>query len=129
MKRIFLVICILLTACIAVFAQQAERTTSAQVKENASQFLSQTKSNSEEFDTTLADLYARNTSNSDTANFNQLKKDIERLEATINSETGKISTSLDAGAKVNPELFQRVERLMNQHKSKMRELEAFTKQK
>ena len=129
MKRISLTICILFAVSIAVFAQQAARPTTAQTKDEATQYLGQVKSNADEHDTTLADLYARNTSNNDAANYRQLKADIEKLEATINSESAKVRVSLDAGAKVNPELFQRLERMIAQHKSKMRELEAFTKQK
>jgi peptidoglycan hydrolase CwlO-like protein len=126
MKRIFLTIAIL-TVSAAVFAQQTgERPSSAQTKEDAGRFLDQTKTNASTFEETLADLNARNSGNNDTAVFNQLKADIEKLEASINTEQGRIRSSLDAGARVSPELFQRVQRLMNQHKQKMAELEAFT---
>jgi len=129
MKRISLTICILLAACIAVSAQQAQsqRPTSAETRQTATQFLGQTKTSSDQFKETQADLNARNVSNHDTATFNKLKADIERLESQINTEQGRIRASLDADAKVSPDLFQRVDRLINQHDAKVRELEAFTK--
>jgi Ni/Co efflux regulator RcnB len=127
MKRLLLAI-ILLAVCITVFAQQSgERPTSAQTKESAARLLEQSRTNASQFESTQADLSARNNGNNDTAVFNQLKADIERLESSITTEQGRIRASLDAGARVSPELFQRVQRLINQHKQKMAELEAFSR--
>jgi hypothetical protein len=126
MKR-FLLVNILLAVCITVFAQQAgtARPTSAQTREAASRLLDQTRTNASQYESTQADLTARNTGNNDAVVFNQLKADIERLESTITTEQGRISASLDAGARVSPELLQRIERLMSQHRQKMAQLEAF----
>ena len=127
MKR-FLAVLILLAAGITVFAQGTERPTSAQTKQNASQYLDQGRSNSEQYDSTFADLNARNKSNNDTAAFNQLKADIEKLDVAIAKEQNDIKAKLDSGVRVSPEVFQRLQRLMNQHNGKLAELEAFTKQ-
>jgi hypothetical protein len=128
MKRFLLVNVLLLAACITVFAQRAgDRPTSSQTKEEATRLLNQSRTNASQFESTFADLNARNSSNNDAVTYNQLKADIERLESAINTEQGRIRASLDAGARVSPELFQRVQRLMNQHKQKMAELEAFTR--
>jgi hypothetical protein len=127
MKRFLLVNILLLAVCITVFAQQAgttARRTSSQTREDAGRFLDQARSNASQFESTQADLNARNTSNNDAVAFNRLKAEIERLEDTINTEQGRISASLDAGARVSPELLQRIERLMSQHRARMVELEA-----
>jgi Skp family chaperone for outer membrane proteins len=130
MKKFILVNILLLAAGITVFAQQSgERPTSAQTRENAARLLQQTRTNASQFESTYNDLNSRNSSNNDSVVFNQLKADIERLEASINTEQGRIRATLDSGSRVSPEIFQRVQRLMNQHRQKMTELEAFSNDK
>ncbi|MDR2923731.1 MAG: hypothetical protein LBU85_10390 [Treponema sp.] len=131
MKRI-LVVVVLLTTSIAVFAQQANtqrasgRPTTDQTKENARQYLEQGKSNSSQFDTMQSNLNARNAGNDAARNFNQLKAEIERLEASIVSEQNKISATLEKGLKVSRETLDNVQRLIDKHKEKLAELESFS---
>ena len=131
MKRILLAAIILFVAGITVHAQQtasqggATRPTSSQIKQNAQQLTTQSKTNSSQFESTQADLNARNTSNSDAATFARLTREIERLETLISEEQTKIRTSLDNGSRLAPELFSRVQRLIDQHKAKIAELDAF----
>ena len=129
MKRIFVVV-ILLATSIAVFAQQANRTstrpTSDQTRENAKQYLEQARSASQKYNETQSDLNARNVGNDDERRFNQIKAEIERLEVLIATEQYKISTTLDKGVKVSRETLDNVSRLLDQHKQKLAELEAFS---
>jgi hypothetical protein len=129
MKQIYLAIAIFLAVAVAAFAQQTgtERPTSAQTREAASRLLDQTKRNASQFESTQADLTARNTGNNDAVVFSRLKADIERLESTITTEQNRISASIDAGMRVSPELLERIQRLMDQHKQKTEQLEAFTR--
>jgi uncharacterized protein HemX len=130
MKRIFLVV-ILLTAGIAVFAQQANtrttnRPTSQQTKDSAKQYLETAKASATKYDATQSDLNARNVSNDDERHFNQLKAELERLEAAIVAEQNKISSTLEKGIKVSRETLDNVQRMLDQHKQKVAELEAFS---
>ena len=129
MKRFLLASVILLMTGIAVFAQQAgaaNRPTSSEVKTNATQYLNEGKSNASQFDTVQGNLNERNASNKDAFTFNQLKDEISKLESSITEEQNKLSASLDRGMKINEESFSRVQRLIDQHKAKLAELEAFT---
>ena len=127
MKRISLVTIILLVISVAVFAQQAGGPPqTAEVMSSAQQTLSQGKTNSSQFESTLADLKARNTSNLNADTYNRLKSEIEQLEFQINVEQTRIRSRLDRGTKVNPAMFDRVQRLIDQHKAKLDELERFT---
>jgi len=126
MKRIFVVV-ILLATSMAVFAQaKSTRPTSEQTRDNAKQFLDQGKTNATQFDSMQANLNARNTANDDTRNFNQLKTEIERLEASIVAEQNKISATLEKGLKVSRETLDNVQRLLDKHKDKLAELEKFS---
>jgi peptidoglycan hydrolase CwlO-like protein len=126
-KRISLVTIILLVISVAVFAQQAGGPPqTAEVMSSAQQTLSQGKTNSSQFESTLADLKARNTSNLNADTYNRLKSEIEQLEFQINVEQTRIRSRLDRGTKVNPAMFDRVQRLIDQHKAKLDELERFT---
>jgi len=127
MKRIFVVV-ILLATSMAVFAQQTRSTrpTSDQTRDNAKQFLDQGKTNATQFDSMQANLNTRNTANDDTRNFNQLRTEIERLEASIVAEQNKISTTLEKGLKVSRETLDNVQRLIDKHKEKLAELEKFS---
>jgi uncharacterized small protein (DUF1192 family) len=123
---------ILLATGIAVFAQQAnsQRTTnrpsSQQTRDNAKEYLEQAKAASQKYDSTQADLNARNVGNDDERRFNQLKAEIERLEAQIVAEQNKISTTLERGVKVSRETLDNVARMLDQHKQKLAELESFS---
>jgi hypothetical protein len=131
MKRIFMVV-ILLATGIAVFAQQANtqrttnRPTSQQTKDSAKQYLEQVKSSATKYDTVQTDLNTRNVSNDDERHYNQLKAEIERLEAAIVAEQNKISTTLEKGVKVSRETLDNVQRMLDKHKEKVAELETFT---
>ena len=132
MKGIFLTVAILFAASLTVFAQQqtgaigaTSRPTSAQTRDTASQFLNQAKSNSTQFDTNQSDLNTRNTANSDSHAFDTLKKEIERLETQITDEQNRSANNLNGGAKLNQESLDRIQRLLDQHKAKIAELEAF----
>ena len=127
MKRISLITVILLVISVAVFAQQAGGPPqTADTMQNAQQTLSQGKTNSTQFETTLNDLKTRNTSNLNADTYNRLKNEIEQLEFQINVEQTRIRSRLDRGTKVNPAMFDRVQRLIDQHKDKLSELERFT---
>jgi len=132
MKRIFMVV-ILLATGIAVFAQQANTTpkttnrpTSQQTRDSAKQYLDQAKASSAKYDTTQSDLNARNVSNDDERHFNQIKAEIERLEAQIVAEQNKISSTLEKGVKVSRETLDNVQRMLDKHKEKLAELESFS---
>jgi len=132
MKRIFMVVVLLATG-IAVFAQQtsAQRTTnrptSEQTKDSAKQFLDQGKTNASQFDSMQASLNTRNIGNDDERRFNQMKAEIERLEAQIVAEQNKISATLERGIKVSRETLDNVQRLLDRHKERLAELESFSK--
>jgi len=125
MKRVLLAIVVLLAAGVAVYAQTP---TSAETRQNAQAHLNQSRSNSAQFEQTLADLYARNSGNTDSAVFNQLRMEIDRLEASITTEQNRIRVALDNGNRVNPEMFNRVQRLIDRHGARLAELEAFIAQ-
>jgi len=131
MKRIFMVV-ILLATSIAVFAQQAANTqrtsrpTSEQTKDAAKQYLQQGQAQATQFDAVQASLNARNVGNDDARNFNQIKAEIERLEASIVAEQNKISATLEKGIKVSRETLDNVQRLLDKHKEKLAELQAFS---
>jgi len=126
MKRIFVVV-ILLATSMTVFAQtRSTRPTSEQTRDNAKQFLEQGKTNATQFDTMQSTLNSRNIGNEDARNFNQIKTEIERLEAAIVAEQNKISATLEKGLKVSSETLDNVQRLIDKHKEKLAELEKFS---
>jgi hypothetical protein len=128
MKRIILAAVILLFTCIMVYAQQAQGgspPSSSQTRQTSQQYLSQARSNSTQFESMLADLTARNAGNRDMETFNRIKAEIDRLEASINIEESRMRTNLDNGRKVDPEMLNRIQRLIDQHKAKLAELESF----
>ena len=127
MKRILLATLILLVAGITVYAQQGGSSlpSSGETKQNAQQYLSQAKSNSSQFESTQADLNARNVGNKDLDTFTRLRTEIDRLESMIKIEQARIDANLGSGNKLDVELFNRVQRLIDQHKTKIAELEVF----
>jgi hypothetical protein len=132
MKGIFLTVAILFAASVTVFAQQqpgaigaTNRPTSAQTRDSASQLLNQAKSNSSQFDTNQSDLNTRNAANADSNTFDNLRKEIQSLERQITEEQNRSANNLNQGAKLNQESLDRIQRLVDQHKAKIAELEAF----
>ena len=126
MKRILLTIVILLVAGSIVYAQQASSPpTSAQTKQNAQQYLGQARTNSSQYESGLNDLIARNISNKDAATFNRLRSEIDRLEEQIKKEETQMGATLDRGSKVSSEALNRIQRLVDQHKAKLAELDSF----
>jgi uncharacterized protein HemX len=130
MKRIFMVV-ILLATGIAVFAQQSNsrttnRPSSDQTRQNARQYLEQARNASQKYDAAQSDLNARNVGNDDERRFNQIKAELERLEAAIVAEQNKISNTLEKGIKVSPEVLENVQKMLEKHKQKVEELEAFS---
>ena len=127
MKRISLITIILLVISMAVFAQQAGGPPqTSETMQAAQQTLTQGRTNSSQFESTLNDLKTRNTSNLNADTYNRLKSELDQLEFQINAEQTRIRARLDKGTKVNPAMFDRVQRLMDQHKAKLAELERFT---
>jgi TolA-binding protein len=128
MKRILLVTLMLLFAGIILFAQQAGGTslpTTAQTKQNAQQLLTQARSNSSQFESVLTSLKAQNTSNNDADTYRRLKVQIDQLEARINKEQSQMQARLDQGFKVSNSIVDQIQRLIEQHKAAMAEMEAF----
>ena len=126
MKKFLLTIVILFVAgSFVLYAQQASPPSSAQTKQNAQQYLGQGKTNSSQFETTLNDLIARNKSNKDAATYNRLRSEIDRLEEQIKKEETQMGVSLDRGTKVSADSLNKIQRLVDQHKAKLAELESF----
>jgi hypothetical protein len=133
MKAIIFTIAIIFAVSTTVIAQQqpgalgaTNRPTSSQVRDDANQFLNQSRSNSSQFETNQADLNTRNTANSDSITFERLKNEIEKLESSISEEQTRSATSLNSGTKVNQQSLDRIQRLIDQHSAKVAELDAFT---
>ena len=133
MKRFLLVVTILFLANAMVFSQQqsgalgtSSRPTSAQTRDTASQLLNQSKSNSSQFDTNQAELNTRNTANTDARTFDKLRSEIDKLESQIRDEQTRSAANLNRGARMDQQSLDRIQRLMDQHKAKIAELETFT---
>jgi len=127
MKRVLLAVVVFILAG-ALYAQQASTGSipnSSQTKQTAQQFSSQAKNNSSQFETGLADLTARNTSNKDLETFNRIKREIDDLESKINEEQIKIRSSLDRGQMTTQKVLDRLDRMIKQHKEKIAELDSF----
>ena len=129
MKRIFMVV-ILSAASITVFAQQTNRIsnypTPEQNRENMKQYVELGKSRASQLGERQAELNARNAGNDDERRFNQLKTEIERLEASIRAEQFNISSTLEKGLKVSRETLDNVQRMIDKHKEKLAELETLS---
>jgi len=125
MRRVFLAISVFFVVSVVAHAQVLS---SAETRQNAQERLNQGRSSATQFEETLADLNARNAGNTDSATFNQLRSDIDRLEVSINTEQTRIRNALDSGTRVSPELFNRVQRLMDRHAGMLAQLEAFIAQ-
>jgi len=97
----------------------------AQVRQSAQQFLTQSRANLAQFEATLNELRGISSGNRDQIIFNQLRSEILNLESIIVSEEGKLTATINRGGNVSPMLIDRVEVLINRHRAKVGELEAF----
>ena len=126
MKRIFLVIVILLLAGTTVFAQtRREFQSSAQVTQNAQQLLTQGRASLSEYESVLAQLIAANRGNADAETFYRIRAEMERIESLIKQEEERITAATQSGSRVSNEIINRIERLIEQHRRNLAELEAF----
>jgi predicted nucleic acid-binding Zn-ribbon protein len=128
MKRVLLITIMLLSIGIMVYAQQADGSslpTSAETKQNAQQVLTQARTNSSEFESILASLRLQNTSNSDADSYRKLKLNIDQLELRIKKEEAQIQGLLDKGQRVSSTMMDEIQRLIDQHKTAMAEMESF----
>jgi peptidoglycan hydrolase CwlO-like protein len=128
MKRILLVTIMLLFVGIIVFAQQAGASslpTSAQTKQSAQQSLTEAKTNSSQFESTLDSLKTQITSNNNAATYRRLKGDIDRLEAQIKNAQANMQGEINLGHSVNARYVDDLQQLIDKHKAAMAELEAF----
>jgi len=128
MKRTLLVTIMLLFAGLILYAQQAggsSQPSSAQIKQSAQQTLTQGKTNSSQFGSTLDTLKALNTSNNDAAVYNRLKEQIDQLETRIKKEQTQMQSRLDQGVKVSSVVVDQIQRLIDQYNAKLAELERF----
>jgi predicted nucleic acid-binding Zn-ribbon protein len=129
MKRTLFVTIMLLTIGMMVYAQQqaggSSLPTTADTKQSAQQVLSQAKTNSSQFETILASLREQNTSNGDADAYRKLKLNIDQLELRIKKEQTQIQALLDKGQKVSPTMIDDIQRLIDQHKAAMTEMENF----
>jgi molecular chaperone GrpE (heat shock protein) len=118
----------LLFVGIIVFAQQAGGSslpTSTQTKQNAQQTLNDAKASSTQFESTLSALRLQNLSNSEADTYKRLKAQIEQLEARILREQARIQAALDQGQKIATSTLDEIQKLIDQHKSAMAEMERF----
>jgi len=128
MKRILLVTIMLLFVGMIVFAQQAGGSslpTSTQTKQTAQQTLNEAKTNSTQFESTLGALRTQNTSNNDADAYRRLKGQIDQLDARITREQARIQAALDQGQKIATSTLDEIQKLIDQHKSAMAEMERF----
>jgi small-conductance mechanosensitive channel len=128
MKRILLVTFMLLLAGMMVYAQQAgasSQPTSAQTKSSAQQAVTEAKTNSSQFESTLADIKTKITSNSDAATYKRLKNNIDQLEAKIKNAQAQVQAEIDQGRGVSAKLVDQIQQLIDQHKVAIAEMEAF----
>ena len=128
MKRTLLVTIMLLFVGIIVFAQQAGGSslpTSTQTKQSAQQVLNDAKTNSTQFESTLSALRTQNLSNNDADTYRKLKAQIEQLEARITREQARIQAALDQGQKIAGSTLDEIQKLIDQYKSAMADMERF----
>ena len=128
MKRTFLVTIMLLFAGMIVFSQQtgsSSQQTSAQIKQNAQQSLAKAKTNSSQFESTLNALKTQITSNSDAITYKKLQANIDQLESKIVNAQSHIQSEIDQGHSISASMIDQVQRLIEQHKAAMAEMEGF----
>jgi len=128
MKRTLLVTIMLLFAGLTVYAQQAAAPTtqsSAQIKQNAQQTLTQAKSNSSQFESTMDTLNSQNGGNIDAGTYERLKAQIDRLETEIKNEQTDMQARLDKGTRVSAFMVDKIQRMIDQYNSAIADLERF----
>ena len=128
MKRILWVAAVFFVFNVVAYAQSAQPLSSAEIRQNAQQLLTQVRTNHSQFESTQADLNARNRSNTDAATLQRLRNELSRLEGWINREHSSIASSLDTGNLVSSELLDRVQRFIEQHTTALGNLEEFISQ-
>ena len=130
MKRVLLITIVFLLAGTVYAQQTGTRTTqtSAQIKQEARDFSTQSRTRSSQFQTDLADLTAMNTSNSDLRTYNRLKLEISELESRIDRSRTRVRASLERGQRVYREDLNHIDSLIKQHQDKLTELDAFVSQ-
>ena len=124
MKRFIFATIILFVIGTMAYAQAAQLT-SAQIRQNAQQLLTQSRANAAQFQASFNQLVAANTSNADAVTFNQLRADLIRLETRINQEEARIRTTVENNGQVSIQVFNQFERLIGLYNEKIAELEAF----
>ena len=126
MKRFILVILVLLLASTVVFAQtRREFQSSAQITQSAQQLLTQGRASLTEYESVLAQLIAANRGNADAETFYRIRAEMERIESLIKQEEERIMATTQGGSRVSNEIMLRIERLIEQHRRNLAELEAF----
>ena len=125
MKRILLAALILFTVGAIVYAQQqgSNYPSSAETRRDAQQYVSQARANADQYESNLADLRERNSDNSYAFNFFRLRDEIKHLESMITAERNNIEARLDTGTRVSTAVFNRYQRMVDQHKARTTELE------
>jgi cob(I)alamin adenosyltransferase len=125
MKRGFLIIVVYIMVSIMVYAQAASPPTGSQIRQEAQQYLQQVRTNSSQFDTTLADQATRDIDTKNMNTLNRLRTEIEGLAASITKAQNSIDAELNRGQRANQSTVKRVQQLIDRYKEKMAELEAF----
>jgi len=126
-KRTLLVTIMLLFAGLIVYAQQASGAaqSAAQIKQNAQQTVTQAKTNSSQFQSTMDNLNAQNAGSIDGVSYDRLKAQIDQLEANIKKEQASMQLLLDQGKKVSSMVVDKIQRLIEQHKAAIADMERF----
>ena len=125
MKKIILMIFVLIMFSSIVYAQQVTGMTSAQIRQEAQQFLTQSRANSAEFERILNEFRARSLGNYDAVVFARLRSEILNLETLINAEEDRLRMTLDRGVNISGILVDRIDVLISRHRARLEELEAF----
>ena len=128
MRKFYLAIVVFILIGAMAYAQQPGgniNPSPAQVRQNAQQFLTQSRANLAQFEATLNELRGISSGNRDQITFNQLRLEILNLETLILSEEGRLTATINRGGNISQMLIDRVDVLIGQHRAKLAELEAF----
>ena len=115
-----MVIAVLLAAGAIAYAQSAGNPT----KQDMQNYLNKAKDNTSQYDSKLQDLKSKNNSGGDIHTFIRLKDEIDRLESRIQTEINNITATHDRGNTVSSQIMDNLERMIDQHKQKVAELDA-----
>ena len=130
MKKVLLIIVFITVIGFMAYAQaaqggQASLPTSAQTRQEAQQLLNQVRTNSSQFESNQNALNSRNRGNDDSIYFTRLKNEILVLEARIEREQALVERNLNRGTNMSAVVIDRIDQLIERHKRKMAQLEAF----